>query len=428
MRQSLKISRRRVLSGGSAWLACSPSAAATAPVFQADAFIDSVGVCVHLDSDPYASGFERVSSLIGISGIRHLRDELRPGNNLTRWRELSSSHGIRWNLLVSPTTNTVADMLDYIDALDARNVAAIEGQNEGDSDWFLSQPQGANWSATVVAYQRDVHRALRARFPQATLPLLSPTVIDWKPADVALIRPAAEFSDIVAIHSYVQHGQEPETLEDFAGLSWYLGHMRDAFKPRAPVMATEAGYCNLPGKSGSGVSEAAAAIYLPRLLLNNFGAGVLRTYLYEFMDGGTAPDDGEAPWGLIRFDGSPKPAFHAIRRLIAALQMRENREGRVRSPGLDPVGGPSDLRRMVFETANGSHVVAIWRAIRSWDVRTSTDVKVASIPLSLAVGPAVKAAHWLLLNDNDDWRDVPVRAGVIEVPVSDKVTLVRTAG
>lgn len=253
---NLPLSRRTLLQGAMVALLHRPASAQATTVHSASDFIDSVGVNSHLSSEPYAAAFSRVSDLLAASGIRHLRDELRPTNNLGRWRDLFARCKIRSHLLVSPATNTVSQMLDYLSALGVDKVSAIEGQNEGDGEWFMAQKgAGTNWGATVIAYQQDVYRSLRARYSQDTLPVVSPTVLDWKPSDVQLIRGAADFCDVVAIHSYVQHAEEPETDAPYASLSWYLRNMRDAFKPGAPVMATETGYNSMVQQGGSGVSN-----------------------------------------------------------------------------------------------------------------------------------------------------------------------------
>ncbi|MFD0935470.1 hypothetical protein ACFQ12_09785, partial [Methylobacterium trifolii] len=312
--------RRAVLQGGLALALTGRAVAAPVARASAAAFVDSVGVNVHISSEPYASRFTEVAALLGRSGIRHLRDEIRPSNDLDRWRMLYDAHGIRANLLVSPVTNTPAEMLEYLRMVGPQRVSAIEGQNEGDSDWFMAQPAARpRWHTAVVAYQRAAYRALRSRYDAATLPMLSPSIIDYKPADVALIRESAPFCDAVAIHSYVQHGQEPETGDDYAGLGWYLRHMRDAYRPGAPAVVTEVGYNNFVEPDGSAMSETASGIYLPRLLLNNFAAGIGRTFLYEFMDGATGSTVGNDHWGLVHTDGTPKPAYEAILTLLGAL-------------------------------------------------------------------------------------------------------------
>jgi hypothetical protein len=395
-----------------------------------DDFVDSVGVNVHLSSEPYSSRYDQFKELIGASRIRHLRDELRPDNELARWRELYDTHGIRSHLLVSPATNTVQQMLDYLSALGVDRVSAIEGQNEPNSDWFMAHPAaGADWATTTVAYQREVFSALRARYTQADLPILSPSIIDWKPGDVGRIVDARDFCEIVSIHSYVQHAQEPETNDDFAGLGWYVRHMADAFKPGASIMATEAGYSNVVGPWSKGISEVAAAKYIPRLLLNNFSAGIARTFLYEFMDGGRNPTETEDNWGMVRNDGAPKPAYHAVRSLLHALSdggsaVPSSANTEVYATLQNP---PPKTRSLTFGGRDGSTIMAIWRAVKSWNAARSADVVIPALPTALQLSRPVSSVTWMMPASGAEWTEMVARDTAITLPVRDQVMLVRLA-
>jgi hypothetical protein len=418
------LDRRSFLTGSAAamLLPSMPIVAAPLPG-PSDLFTDSVGVNVHIGSEPYASNFDRFHHLLATSGIRHLRDELRPGNDLARWRALSERSNILFNILVSPATNTVPEMMAYLDALGIERVSAMEGQNEGDSPWFMSLPLAKpGWSNVVVAYQREVHQALRGRYTAEQLPLLSPSVLNWKPADVALLRPANQYSDAVAIHSYVQKGQEPETTDDYAAVTWYLQNMRDAFKPGAPALVTECGYCNVVKPGSASVGEAASGIYLPRLLLNNFRAGILRTFLYEFWDGGTDPNEGEHHWGLVRNDGTPKPGYHAVRNLLTAL------EGTRRAGDDQPLRVASrslEIKHLAFQHAQGQPVLAVWRAVRCWDVAKAEDIAVTTEPVDIAVEGRISSLLLNRPNDGSQWQRVPVTDGHATIPLDGRVAIVR---
>jgi len=390
---------------------------------EADQFVDGIGVCVHLASPPYATQFDRVAELAGTLGVRHFRDELRPDNDLTRWRSLHGRFGIRSHWLVSPTTNTVEQMLECLAALGPRIVSAVEGQNEGDGDWFKAQPaSGGDWARAVVAYQRAIFRALRARYAAAALPILSPALLDYRPEDTASIAAAASYCDCVAIHTYAQGGQEPETAAPYASLGWYLRAFRDRFKPGAPAMATEAGYNNATG--GRGISATASATYLPRLLLHASSLGLVRTFLYELMDDGADPADPEQNYGLLRSNAEPKPAYHALQELIGALADP--------GPRFRPVPveirayGPSDLRRSVFQKRDGSVYVALWRAARAWDPVARRDEEVAPLPVLIAAGQAVSASA-LTVGAGRGWSALPQSGGNWTVPVAERVVLVRLA-
>lgn len=388
-------------------------------------FIESIGVNTHISSEPYSSRFDTVMRHVGDLGIRHLRDELRPSNDIGRWQELFRRHGVKSNMLVSPSTNTVAEMLAYIDKLGRDKLSAIEGQNEGNADWFMAHAAArGNWSRTVNEYQRDVFLALRQRYGPS-LPVVSPSVINWKPADVALLRDSAPYCDHVAIHSYPQHAEEPETTADFADLAWYLKHMRDAFKPGAPVMATETGYNNTVKPSGSGVSEKAASIYLPRMLLHNFANGVERTFLYQLLDGGDDPAEWEHHFGLVRHDDTPKPAFIAISNLIGALRDAGEAAPTASKTFRLSLRNPSKTARMLaLSHPNGTMTVALWRAVRSWDVEKATDIDVTLEPLTIVSDDQLRSVRMLVPNKGLDWRSVSAEGRECTVPAGAEVALV----
>ena len=391
---------------------------------QATDFVNSIGVNTHLSSEPYLSRFQMVKTRIADLGIRHLRDELRPSNDIDRWQELFEHHGVRSNMLVSPSTNTIPEMLTYIAKLGREKITAIEGQNEGDADWFMAHKAAkGNWAQTVVDYQRNVFDTLRHRYG-ADLPVVSPSVINWKPADVALIRDAAPFSDHVAIHSYPQHAEEPETTADYAAVSWYLKHMRDAFKPGAPVMATETGYNTSIKPGGSGVSEKAASIYLPRMLLNNFAQGIEKTFLYQLLDGGDDPDNWEHHFGLVRHDDSMKPSYVAIANLIKALSRPP---GAAHSNFFDlrvTLDNPTPLARSVLLShGDGSSTLALWQASRCWDPAKAIDLEPASTVIKLTASLRLEAARVVIPNDGQKWRQAPFQNSSLEIEVGPKITL-----
>ena len=251
-------------------------------------------------------------------------------------------------------------------------------------------------------------------------------MLDWKPDDAEAIRAAAPFCDVVAIHSYAQHGEEPETDAPYAALSWYLWNMRDRFKPGAPVMATETGYNNIVRPGGAGVSEAAAAIYIPRLLLNNFAYGVKRTFLYEFLDEGENPEDGEQHWGLIRYDGTPKPAYNALSAMLSALAG----EAGAASPPAKAVAAalrdaPPEARMLQFRKADGSAAAAIWRAVPCWDPTAARDIPVEARPLTMELDGPVSRAAFTIPDEGTAWTELPVSGNTIAVPAGAKVVIVR---
>jgi hypothetical protein len=153
---------------------------------------------------------------------------------------------------------------------------------------------------------------------------------------------------------------------------------------------TEAGYHNAMNATigQAPVSEAAAAIYIPRLLMTAFGAGVKRTFLYEFAD--EKPDPGlidpEQHFGLLRNDLSPKPAFTAVQTMIHAV---EQSSGPASSPDLGwrlHVDGAAEVERVTLERRDGSRVIALWRPVSVWNIQDRQPVDPGNVRVRLSLG------------------------------------------
>jgi hypothetical protein len=414
-------------------LAATPFAATSAQAartktLSAEAFVESVGINTHISSEPYAGRFEEVRGHFRTLGIRYFRDELRPTNDISRWRTLFEADNVRANVLVSPHTNTIAEMMEYLEKLGIDAVSAVEGQNEGNSPWFLSQPvAGPDWAKTVVAYQREVYEALRERWDRDTLPIVSPTVINWKPDDMKRLAGAAKYADITAIHSYVQEAQEPETKDNYAGVGWYKARIANRFASGKPIMVTEIGYNTSPNLPEDAVSELAQGIYLPRMLLNNFAEGIERTFIYELLDSGNVAQEWEHNWGLVRFNGTKKPAYDAVAALLTVLAGRDAAAAPQAPAPVDVSikNAPKTTRLMPFRREDGSTVAAVWRAESCWEPQLRVDLDLAPQPVVLATGGAIaEAAAWTLGADAG-WRSLTTNGGSVELPVGAAVTLVR---
>lgn len=421
MRQlRLSATRRAVLAAFCATTSAARSAVPGHVAHPADQFVESVGVCTHLASAPYNQQLDTLSHIVDRLGVRHLRDEIRPTNDVAAWRRFAESSNARFHLLVSPATNTPREMLDFLRALGPAAVSAVEGQNEGDSPWFKAQDSARpDWAEVVVRYQRETLDALRGGREFSGIPILSPTVLDYQPDDMRRIRGAAAFSDVVALHAYLQGQQPPETVEDYAGIDWYLKNMRDPFKPGAPVMVTETGYAT----GAAGISQQAASVYLPRLLLHLYDRGIKRSFIYEFLDEGSGSDDPEQNYGLLSPKADPKPAFHTLKLLLNTLSDRgSNLSATPLSLAVEQ--SPSDCRLMAFRKRDGEVILALWRAASVWDPASKRDVDSTSGMVRLRLPPCSRAVTRSLTH-GDDWITLAVRGSRIELPVGATVVLVR---
>jgi hypothetical protein len=337
----------------------------------ADSFADSVGVCVHLSYyDTTYGKYALIKQRLKESGIRYVRDGTTPGNGdvIGKMKDLAAS-GIRTDLIVDPRQVSPAQAVALVKALGPA-AATVEGPNEPNlfySDLFPGK---------IRDYQNALYTALKADPQTAAVPVLSPALAFPGESAPRLGSVACDFG---ALHPY-PGGQLPD-----AGLA---DGIRDTgiVAPGKPLMTTETGYDTATAVTSGqpGVSEAAEAKYLPRLLLDEGNAGIRRCFLYEFADEKPEPGmhDAEEHFGLIRTDGTPKPALTAIARLIRLLS--DPGPAFVPKPfSYTATGDATDLHQSVFEKRNGHVFLVLWVNARSYDQNTHADAAIASQPLTL---------------------------------------------
>ncbi len=183
--------------------------------------------------------------------------------------------------------------------------------------------------AAYVRLARETCLAIRKRVPNAVVvgpgAAQMPTV--WQ-AKKPLIEAVLNDTDLLAcldalsLHTH-RFGTPPETVSrDYAVLrDTYLAAWPAAV-PRKPVIDTEWG----DSVYRSGVSEDTQARWLPRMILTNLMERVDLTNWYSLMD--TGPDDNEIEdrFGLVRSDGTQRPAYLAyqtLSRQIGGMSLRE---------------------------------------------------------------------------------------------------------
>ena len=157
-----------------------------------------------------------------------------------------------------------------------------------------------------------------------------------------------------------------------------------------PIIVTETGYHNAVNDrqtTHKAVTEQVAAKYIPRTFLEFFNRGIKRTFLYELMDQRPAPD-AENNFGIIRANGTPKPAFYALRNLISVLN---DTPGSTASGGLSYYfsGDVKDLHHLLLQKSNGDFYLVLWLNSESTDA-----VKTQRVTVNLLT-PTQEAATFL---------------------------------
>lgn len=335
------------------------------------------------------------------------------------------------------------DVLDLAEQL--RRLGALEGlehTNEFDLSLLRTFRIGSTlihpWVNQLRANTVGVNRLLRQRPALADLPLVGPSF-----GRDASYEAYSEGFDTTAHQTagnlhYYANGFMPEKSDDYRS-----GRLDDAVatakaaSPGQPLYVTEAGYHTAPDARGyqgdyTGASEMAASVYLPRMFLGLRNGGADRVYLFQLRDRrNLGPTDQESYFGLLRWDGSKRPAFGAVTRLISTLD--DPGPAYTPAPLRYSVNNPTgDVQSRLYGRRDGSYVLAIWRAVPVWDplTRSPLDVRPARVGITLDEPEAFDAIYARLQDGGPTatapkWRAARRAAGPIQVDLSGDVHLVK---
>lgn len=291
----------------------------------ADDFVNSIGITVHLEHKKgvYTKYDALVVPRLQDLGIRHIRTAVW-ANDIENQRKILglAELGIRSLVVMDPVRGiTPAEAVKIANNL-SQAIQAIEGPNEWDILRWRSRLRyrGNSFPEGLHDFQTELYAAMRSIPALRGIPIVAPSLIN--PNNSGLLgRVPCDFNNI---HSYPR-GKFPgnKSLERY-----YIPKSKLQCGNK-PVIATETGYHNAINHQirrkrsldHPGLSEQVTAKYLPRLLLEYFNRGVERTYIYELIDRKPNPRKNRKllNYGLIRNDGSLKPAYHSIRNMIKIL-------------------------------------------------------------------------------------------------------------
>jgi len=402
------------------------------PAPRADDFVNSIGVCTHFTygDTPYGKIYDVVKQRLAQSGIRNVRDGYS-----ARTPELWKDLGIRTSVISEPQLGDLDKQRARWDALPGA-LGMIEGPNEPNLFWkrFNQTYKGQGWPDGVKAWQNDLYAAVRADPQLNAVRVCSPTPIFEGPREAA---PLTSF-DYLALHPYAG-GNMPSMACQWDGPATraailLLGHDNDL----KPLVATESGYHNSAGSDAviagnqPGISETAGGRYFPRHFTEFWNAGFARTYVYEFINEWNKPNDPESNFGLLRFDGTPKPAFIALSNLIAlenestwnAAALQWSRPGAPERALRLAIDGPPTVHHCVLAHADGTFDILLWNEVPSFDLKTHSDLNPAPVPVTVRLGTAAAAALYQPLTGTTVHRQW-AKSTSISLAVPDEVLVLR---
>jgi len=351
-------------------------------------FVNSIGVNTHLNYfDRLYGNFPLVQRELASLGILHLRDGVHlqsPDYNSMlygRWAQLGKL-GIRFNAVADPRSNLgpiTPELLEKVYLLSDRTIESFEGPNEMD----ISGTD--NWSTIDRDFNDTLYRAVRQMRDSRTVKLIGPSMAFASHGhQVGDISGRNDFGNL---HSYPA-GKLPATIfPEQTDLATELSGSH-------AIIMTETGYHNALNDHNDqpAVSETAAAKYIPRLFLENYLHGIPRTYLYELLDEAPDPNfkDNQLHWGIIRADGTEKPAFNALKNLISEL--KDHAEPVHSQPLTWSISSIKPaIDHLLLEKSSGEFDLILWHEISSFDTRRQTDISNAPVTADLTLTVKAKS-------------------------------------
>jgi hypothetical protein len=263
-------------------------------------------------------------------------------------------------------------------------VEAVEGPNEWDVQPQLTY-QEQSFPQGVRKYQDGLYTALKGDAATSALPVLMPSLaIPSNSLKLGYLHSV----DMGNMHSYAGGHVPSHDLDR----KW-IPNTKVVSGLKKPIVATECGWHNATGDrkaSQPGISEAASSRYVPRLYLEYFNRGIQRAFLYELINERQASEQ-EQNFGLLRYDGSPKPAFIALKNLISLLK-DPGADFRPQSLAYTLRGNTRNVHHTLLQKRDGRFYLILWQEVPSFNLQNRKQLRVRDQQVTLTLNSAAKTA------------------------------------
>lgn len=359
-------------------------------------FTDTVGVNIHVNYfDTSYGNWEAVKQKLQELKIKHVRGASYWNfAEADRRQDELRAMGIKVNMIMD--ADNYPQQMSYLKTKPSGFVTGVESLNE--PDCFLAK-RNPDWVNETRRLQQANYEAMKADPALRDIPVLSTSYC--KSDTAAKVGDLSQWYDYTNTHPY-PGGLAPEdrTVESVNNIRGTYGNK--------PMSATETGYHTaVPFLEGGGVSEQAAAIYIPRLYMTYFQAGFERTYLYELVEPRpgtwvTQTFDRDNHFGLYRSNFANKPAADSVRRMMAILN--DSSANTTFSPGkLDYTlgGDAAGLQQMLLQKADGTFYLALWRKDSVWNVYNKVAINASYKPVTVTLNNGPRQVSIYNLNQSD---------------------------
>jgi hypothetical protein len=332
-------------------------------------------------------------------GVRHIRDSgVRNLNGyLDRLKELAKQ-GIRASLYFEARETTPQNAVALIKELGRDVVDAAQGPNEPDLNG------GSNWVNETRTYQQQLFQAINNDSATASLPVYGPSLTGESSFNaLGELCSSVDYGTINHYYSGHNPGIPGWGSDGYGSINWKVKQAKKTCSSKSGVI-TETGYHNTvsTNEEHRGIPEEIAGKYFPRMFLEHFNYGIPRTLSYELIDYTNNPNNLYQNFGLLRDDGSEKPAFVALKNLIGLLKD----PGSNFTPGsLDYVlsGNTTNVNHTLLQKQDNKFYLILWQEVSSFDVRAKQKIDVPTQQVTLTLNTPIAKATTYLPNQSTQW-------------------------
>lgn len=391
-----------------------------------DAFVSSIGINTHFSYTGSVYDSTNAESSLKALGVRHIRDNSPNSTQQGHFAHLAP-YGVHFDVIWqtayfpppvsswSPTPNAYATTVGLTD------FDSYEGTNESN----LSCTNNSSWVTQTKTEQSDLYAYMQAN-GLSSLALLAPSYgacngIANMLADASSMGSLAAYSNYGNLHSYPGKNNFPEagclTAAQSAncGGSYWLEDS-NIENPGQPVTVTETGYESQAGGCQWNAGTVGQERYDLRELLNNWNSGIVKTYLFEFLDDHA---DDECYLGIVNDSYAVKPAYTAIANLIATLAD----PGSTFSAGAMnySLGGSlAHVNNVLLQKRTGIFELLLWQAVASVNSSGSPlNVAPQTVTLTFAAQPISISAQTFTNTGSLTSVAVTSSGNVSSLPVTD---------
>jgi hypothetical protein len=408
-----------------ALIAAAPAYSATVAPLSAAGFRNSIGVNTHMDYTNTAYGnWTRVVRALQQLGVSHVRDLVF--NNgvagyMQRWTsdaERAESAGIKFDFLIPAPQAGLGSVSQLVSTL----VGPLRGVVESveDPNEYDLTDRSASWATTLAAYDRQIYTDVRATPSLSRVPVIGPSLVN--PSSYSALGNQSADLDYGNLHVYAS-GAPSTSLTDSAMTA------ERTVSSTKPIWMTEFGFNNaMDSTTGQPPSsDQAAAIDVLRTYLINYQAGIPRTYAYELIDESPEPSqiNQEDHFGLLNNGFSPKPAFTALKNLLAVVGTPSSLVA-LAPLNLQLTGTTSGVQDVLLQRDATHYQLVLWRNASVWNAQTKHAITAPRVPVTVTV-PGLSQASLARPFVSANSSSTPVHSGTVQLSVPpDPVVLTLT--